>query len=213
MKNKTLILLLITILINTHLMGCLRHTVKSDTQLHESVPILAQQKIKNTENVQQKEMKTDTSEPDSVDVQPAPVEQLHSAMLGLESFRVFGYYSKIQNDQDMLQSLKKPTFEFIAERIDPHLKLKKIIYAPEYENYIASFLYLKAYVFWIHNDVDSARKTIAVLNRTFPHKHPDIIINHFDKGDMALDDALDDLEDIIDSNEKKKKRKNKNKKS
>jgi len=204
MKIKMLILLLSTILITISLIGCPRHTFTRDTRQDERLPVLAQQESTATQNVQQTEIETDAPGSDSVDQQPAPVEQLHSAMLGLESFRVFGYHFKIQKDQEMLASLKKPTFEYIAEKIDPHLKLKKIIYAPEYEIYIASFLYLKAYVFWIHNDVDSARKTIAVLNRTFPHKHSDITIFQFDKGERLLDDALDDLEDLIDSSANKK---------
>ena len=197
MKNRITIQLLTTILIYSFLIGCPRDMVKPETRQYESLPTLSQQKIEKTQNDLPKTTNVEFAGSDSVDFQPAPVEQLHSALVGLESFRVFGYHFKIQNDQEMLKSLKKPTFEYIAKNIDPHLKLKKIVYDPTSEMYIASFLYMKAYLFWVHDDEDSARKTIAVLNRTFPQRHSDIMIHHFDKGDISLDDALDEFENLI----------------
>jgi hypothetical protein len=53
MKNKILILLLIAILINTHLMGCRRDTVKPDAPQDESLSTvaLAQEEIKKTQEI------------------------------------------------------------------------------------------------------------------------------------------------------------------
>lgn len=197
MKHKMIIRFLIAILVYAYLIGCQSHTAKPDNRQLEGLPSVSREKGKHTQNAPPGEIHTDTAESDPVDFQPASVEQLQSALSGLESFRVFGHHFKMQDDQDNLKALKQPTFEYITNNIDPHLKLKKVKYDKTSEVYIASFLYMKAYLFWIHNDSDSARKTIAVLNRSFPQRHPDIKIHHFDKGEISLDDALDDFEVLI----------------
>ncbi|RJP79409.1 MAG: hypothetical protein C4522_09850 [Desulfobacteraceae bacterium] len=205
MNNSAMIRLLMAILAYIHLAGCQGQMVKSDNRQVESVLTASQEEAGPDRNHDQvREISTDTTESAFVDYQPASVEQLQAALTGLESFRVFGYHFKMQNDQTMLGSLREPTFEYIANHIDPHLKLQKIKYDPTSEIYIASFLYMKAYLFWIHNETDSARKTIAVLNRTFPQRHPDITIHHFDRGKISLDDALDDFEGLIGPDTNKK---------
>ena len=197
MNPTFLMRMLILLLAAFHLTGCPRHLVPPDTRSDDHPDRVLSAIVESAPEDPAADSAIEEADSDAVDFRPAPVEQLHSAMLGLESFRVFGYHFKIQDDTVMLRSLKKPTYEYIADNIDPHLKLKKIKYDPTHQIYIASFLYLKAYLFWIHDDIDSARKTIAVLNRTFPDKHRDIKVFHVDRGRVALDDALYDLEELI----------------
>lgn len=197
MGYQTIIRMLTVLAIYACLVGCPRQLVQPGSSRNQTMSAVSPEKSSDSQAVQSAKSAGDMEDSESMDFQPAPVSQLHSAMLGLESFRVFGYHSKIQNDKDTLQSLKEPTYEYIREKIDPHLKLKKIKYDPAHQIYIASFLYLKAYLFWIHNDIDSSRKTIAVLNRTFPQRHREITIHLADKGDIPLDEALYELEALI----------------
>ena len=197
MRYQTIIRLLAALAIYAGLVGCPKQLVQPGSSRNDARASVPEGQVAEPQPAQSAPAAGELEESESMDFQPAPISQLHAAMLGLESFRVFGYHSKIQNDNSTLQSLKEPTFEYIREKIDPHLMLKKIKYDPAHQIYIASFLYLKAYLYWIHNDIDSSRKTIAVLNRTFPHKHRDITIHLTDKGDIALDEALYELEAMI----------------
>jgi hypothetical protein len=132
-------------------------------------------------------------------------EQLRSAKMGLEAFRLFCAHFKIQADQNTLNSIKKPTLDYIQKHIDPILNRTHPLQDDDYSRFIITIYYLKAYLHWIFDDVRPAREMIAQIKQNLPEKLRRKTIHHFDQGEVTIEDALHELENLIENRSKASK--------
>jgi hypothetical protein len=126
-------------------------------------------------------------------------EQLRSAKMGLEAFRLFCVHFKIQADQNTLNSIKKPTLDYIQKQIDPILNRRHRLQDDDYSRFIITIYYLKAYIYWIFDDVRPAREMIAQIKQNLPEKLRRKTIYHFDQGEVTIEAALHELENLIEN--------------
>ncbi|MFH2065208.1 MAG: hypothetical protein ABIK15_08430 [Pseudomonadota bacterium] len=199
MNRKRIALLILCMFLLFCITGCANKTGTPARQ--QTTGVVLMNVTESNEPPQSHEMPNNTeSEPGSIGSKASEKvsdEQLRSAKMGLEAFRLFCVHFKLQADQTTLNSIQKPTLDYIRKYIDPILHRTHPLQDDDYSRLIIEIYYIKAYLYWIFDDVGPAREMVAQIQENLPEKLRKKTINQFDQGEVTIEDALHDLENLL----------------
>ena len=138
------------------------------------------------------------SMPGSTDaLERIPEDRLHTAMMDLETFRLFCAHFKGCDDQATISAIKQPTLDYIRQYIDPILLRRHQLQDDDYSRKIITIYYSKAYLSWIFGAVAPARNMVAQMRKEIPEPLQRKTILQGTPGEIALADALQELDNLI----------------